>query len=60
MHGDILITSRRAITQIDFICDRSLLKKFAVTLHKGTYYLCDYHTDQKLALKQQMIGGKEE
>ncbi|WAR21025.1 hypothetical protein MAR_014999 [Mya arenaria] len=61
------------ITQIDFICDRSLLKrllstlftkkedwKFAVTLHNCTYYPCDYHTDQKLALKQQMMGGKYE
>ncbi|XP_052773428.1 decapping and exoribonuclease protein-like [Mya arenaria] len=63
----------QGITQIDFICDRSLLKrllstlytrkedwKFAVTLHNSTYYLCDYHTDQKLALKQQMMGGKDE
>ncbi|WAR21026.1 DXO-like protein [Mya arenaria] len=59
--------------QTYFICDRGLLKrllhtpyvkketwKFAVTLHKGTYYFCEYHTDQKLAFIKQMTGGRDE
>ncbi|WAR20952.1 DXO-like protein [Mya arenaria] len=34
--------------------------KFAVTLHKGTYYLCECPTDQSLATIKQMMGEKDE
>ncbi|WAR21017.1 DXO-like protein [Mya arenaria] len=33
---------------------------FAVTLHKGTYYLCECPTDQSLAKIKQMMGEKDE
>ncbi|WAR20944.1 DXO-like protein [Mya arenaria] len=59
--------------QTDFICRRGLLNrlmrtpyakeddwKFAVTLHKGTYYLCECPTDQSLATIKQMMGEKDE
>ncbi|WAR21030.1 hypothetical protein MAR_015004 [Mya arenaria] len=59
--------------QTYFICNRGLLKrllhtpyvkkqtwKFAVTLHKGTYYFCEYHTGQKLAFIKQMTGGSNQ
>ncbi|XP_052773258.1 decapping and exoribonuclease protein-like isoform X1 [Mya arenaria] len=59
--------------QTHFICRRGLLNrlmrtmyakkddwKFAVSLHKGTYYLCECPTDQSLAKIKHMMGEKDE
>ncbi|WAR20967.1 DXO-like protein [Mya arenaria] len=53
----------------DFVCRRGLLKKllcttcarndywkFAVTLHHGTYYLCEYPTDKELKRVKKMTN----